>query len=258
MVGVIADTLDMLAALIDRAIVDAGVAAPETALATTALGAMLGGPVASVGNRQRAARRHRLITVMHDELMATGRVSSLQDEERVKRDLYAKDILAARVKPDVDNVFPFVRKPSVASPDVDDAETSGELIVLHRVRMKTETPRPAPRHVEPEPIRRRADLARALAQESADDAAVSPVMATVLPSRAAVTAGSAAAHAATATERPPANAAAALGHAAAASLLAPSGSKKPSFRDRRAATSVEPPLAVEHDVADVRASVRRT
>ena len=154
MAGVIADATQMLAAIFDRAIADAGTEASQVPLVGASLTAALGLPLAAMANARRTRTSLRQIVLMFDELVATGRVTKhLPDEERAKRDLYAKEILGARVKSNVDNVFPFVPNSKVSTPATvpaaeGDEDTGGEVIVLTRNRVKMEPVRPAPRRVE--------------------------------------------------------------------------------------------------------------
>jgi len=231
MAGVIGSMTALLAAILDRAIEDAKVKPVDLSLTRHSLHAAFGWPLTAVSNGVRARDARRLIAVMHDELMATGHVTSLPDEVRAKRDLYAKEVTANRAKRDVDNVFPFeprraavknadkaaTRAATGPAVDAGDDDRLGELIPIGRARMKMEPPRPAPPRVEAEPPRRRADVTRQLEQDARNEASATL---DVVAKPAA-------------TSNVASHAAAAVGHAAAASLLAPSGLSVPSFRDRR-------------------------
>ncbi|HEX5957420.1 MAG TPA: DUF4332 domain-containing protein [Hyphomicrobiaceae bacterium] len=97
------------AAVLDRAIAEAGAPAPATGLATTSLLAVLQAPVRMLGNRRADARERRAVEAIYDELQATGTVERhLPEEERVVREHYAREVLARRgPAPQVSQVFPF-------------------------------------------------------------------------------------------------------------------------------------------------------
>ncbi len=83
------------AALLSRAIAEAGVRPPQTGLALAAARALLNIPRNKMLARSENAAERRLIEAMYDELKATGRVEkSLPEDERVVREMYDRDVLA--------------------------------------------------------------------------------------------------------------------------------------------------------------------
>ncbi len=98
-----------LAAVLDRAIAEARVHAPETGLAAATLLAALQAPARMAANRRANARERRAVETIYDELQATGTVERhLPEEERRVRDRYAAEVLARRAPPpEASRVFPF-------------------------------------------------------------------------------------------------------------------------------------------------------
>jgi Zinc dependent phospholipase C/Domain of unknown function (DUF4332) len=240
MAAVLDAQIQLLAAIFERAITDAGVTPPRVSLGRATSRALWDWPLAFVTRRRRLSLARQRLAAMADELHDTGRVAaSLPEEERAKRDLYAKEIVAKRPPLVVDNVFPFqARRPAVpatgsstasplrpvtqnASPDrVPDDEESAEIIVLARHRATVDAPRPAPRYVKADPVRRRADIERAA---TADAPAADAVLPAPQPAGRTAPVG--------------------IGHAAAAMLLPASPGGISNFRDRR-------PVAAAHTTAD--------
>jgi Zinc dependent phospholipase C len=220
MAAVIEDQTGLLAAIYDRAIRDAQIPAPHVSLLSAAGRAVGQWPIASLKRRRRVVLAQRCLGVMVDEVRAIGVVAAtLREEERVKRDLYLKEVVAKRAPANVDNVFPFdARRPAAAArPDLsrqeeprDGDDEGGEVIVLARRRAAIDVPRPAPRWVKAEPVRRRADIQRAADVEAVREEATP---APVVRSAPAAPAG--------------------IGHAAAAMLLPGSPGGLSNFRDRR-------------------------
>ncbi len=230
MAAVFVAQTELLAAIFDRAILDAGIAPPQVSLGRAARRALWDWPLAAVKHRRSARLARRQVAAMADEVRASGRVAAtLTEEERVKRDLFASEVVAKRPPLVVDNVFPFqARRPAVPAtglttasparpvvshgpPDVTgDDDESGEIIVLARHRATVDAPRPAPRYIKAEPVRRRADIERAVAAEAT---AASAVPSAPQP----------------ADRTPPVG----IGHAAAAMLLPASPGGISNFRDRR-------------------------
>ena len=237
MAEAIARATALFAAVLDRVISDAAVSAPSVSLTATALRASLGLPLASLARfGQRRARRVE-IAAIYDELMSTGHVvTHLAEEFRVKRELYDKEIAAKRPRVSVDNVFPFEprRRADTPAADSHSEETSADIVTLRRQRIAVEPPRPAPPHVEAEPIRRRADVLNQIILEDAAQAV--PAFAPAASAPAAVARSSEAAAVSSARVARAAVDAniAALGHAAAASLV-PTGGAAASFREKRSA-----------------------
>ncbi|MFZ1102856.1 MAG: zinc dependent phospholipase C family protein, partial [Hyphomicrobiaceae bacterium] len=85
------------AAVLDRAVAEARVHAPETGLAAATLLAALQAPARMAANRSANAREWRAVEAIYDELAATGTVERhLPEEERRVRDRYATEVLAQR------------------------------------------------------------------------------------------------------------------------------------------------------------------
>jgi hypothetical protein len=97
------------AAVLDRAIAEARVHAPETGLAVATLLAALQAPARMAANRRTNARERRAVEAIYDELQATGTVEHhLPEEERRVRDRYAAEVLALRAPaPEASQAFPF-------------------------------------------------------------------------------------------------------------------------------------------------------
>jgi hypothetical protein len=227
LVKVIAAQQATVAAVVARAIREAGVGAPQVALTATCIRAFFGWSINSVAKlrRQRCARA--TLALMRDEVRRTGHASaSLPDEERAKRDLFANDLQGAAAGASGTNVVLFGTKPQDGNGrPVGDDEMAGEVIVLQRRRMAQESPRPAPRRVEAGPLRRRREgVGDALAEVAVNEAPHAAPAVTVKLAAAAAVPRSATSHDAVG-----------LAHAAAASLLMFDAAGVPGFRDRRAA-----------------------
>jgi hypothetical protein len=97
------------AAVLGRAIAEARVQPPDVRLAAATVLATLRAPGKAVGRRVAETRERRLIERIYDELQATGTVEwNLPEEERLVRDLYAREVLARRPPaPGIAEVFPF-------------------------------------------------------------------------------------------------------------------------------------------------------
>ena len=224
MSDVIANATALVAALIGRAIAEAGVAPPRAGLLGVGAGAWLAQPFAAVAQWRRNRTMRRTVRRMAKEHAKTGRVETqLQDEERVKRDAFAKDRMtrpAAEIVPAAGgNVVSF--EPRAAAARNVDTET-GEVIDLARQRVAIEAPRPAPRHIAAEPARRQPDaaaLSTFVARPTVAPAGTGTEITAEAMPRATVTA----------TAVP----AGALGHAAAATLAPALGGGLSNFRDRR-------------------------
>jgi hypothetical protein len=97
------------AAVLDRAIAESRVFAPEIRLGAATLLAVLQTPARALARRDADARERRLVERIYDELQASGTVEThLPEEERAVRDLFAREVLARRApSPPVAEVFPF-------------------------------------------------------------------------------------------------------------------------------------------------------
>ncbi len=85
------------AAVLDRAFEETGVAPPEVDLALDTVMAAIKIPAKTLAKRLADAEDRRIVTAMYDELVTTGRVeNTLPEDDRVVRDLYAKEIEAPR------------------------------------------------------------------------------------------------------------------------------------------------------------------
>ena len=108
------------AAVLDRALEEANVHAPEVSLTGPMLLAAAGVPFNMLGRRIADAQERRLIEAMYDELQATGTVQqNLPEDDRAVRDLHAAEVLAKLPPaPAVSKVFPFKpREPVVTRID---------------------------------------------------------------------------------------------------------------------------------------------
>jgi hypothetical protein len=97
------------AAVLDRAIAEARVFAPEIRLAGATLLAMAQAPAKALARHAARAGERRRVERIYDELQASGTVEThLPEDERVVRDLYAREVLARRAPaPQAAQVFPF-------------------------------------------------------------------------------------------------------------------------------------------------------
>jgi hypothetical protein len=97
------------AAVLDRAIGEANVHAPNVSLAGATLAAVGQVPFKLIARRIADKGERRLVERMYDELLATGTVEeNLSQDERMVRDLHAEEVLAKRPpQPPVSKVFPF-------------------------------------------------------------------------------------------------------------------------------------------------------
>ena len=97
------------AGVLDRAIAEARVFAPEVRLPAATLLAAVQAPARAFANAVRNADERRAVERVYDELQATGTVEkNLREDERVVRDLYAREVLARRAPaPEASQVFPF-------------------------------------------------------------------------------------------------------------------------------------------------------
>jgi predicted flap endonuclease-1-like 5' DNA nuclease len=103
------------AAVLDRAIEEANVHAPDVSLGAATLSAVSQVPFKLIARRIASAEERRLIERMYDELLATGTVEkNLSEDDRTVRDLFAQEVAAQRPPlPEVSKVFPFKpREPS--------------------------------------------------------------------------------------------------------------------------------------------------
>ncbi len=97
------------AAVLDRAIAEARVFAPEIRLGAATLLAAVQAPAKALARGVANARERRAVEAIYDELQATGTVEThLPEEERLVRDLYAREVVARRApSPQAAEVFPF-------------------------------------------------------------------------------------------------------------------------------------------------------
>lgn len=84
--------------LMDRAIEESGVAAPEVTLTLETFLATLKIPSKWIEKKLSNAEDRKLVQAMYDELKATGRVdATLPEDDRVIRDLHASEVLAPKL-----------------------------------------------------------------------------------------------------------------------------------------------------------------
>lgn len=88
---------DGFARVLERAIVESGATPPHVTLSLDTVIATLKIPLKWVQKKLSDAEDRRIVEAMYDELMETGRVErTLPDDDRIVRDLHAKDVVAAR------------------------------------------------------------------------------------------------------------------------------------------------------------------
>jgi predicted flap endonuclease-1-like 5' DNA nuclease len=84
--------------ILDRAIVEAGVAAPVVGLTLETFLATLKIPSKMLAKRLSNAEDRKIVQAMYDELKATGRVdATLTEDDRTIRDLHAAEVLAPKL-----------------------------------------------------------------------------------------------------------------------------------------------------------------
>ncbi len=86
--------------ILDRAVAESGVAAPDVNLSLDTVLATLKIPAKWIEKKLTNAEDRRIVQAMYDELQATGRVEhSLPEDDRIIRDLHKREVLdAARAK----------------------------------------------------------------------------------------------------------------------------------------------------------------
>ncbi len=132
---IIARQLDRAAALqafvLDQAIIESGVSAPEVALGLDTLLAMIKIPARMWAKRLENTEDRRLVERMYDELKQTGTVEKhLPEDDRAVRAAFASEVLAKRTP--VDAAKTFASLPPQAAPQM-----------VSRAP-RTDAPRPAP------------------------------------------------------------------------------------------------------------------
>ena len=141
------------AAVLDRAIAEANVHAPDVGLTAATLLAALQVPAKVLMRRIANAEERRTIERIYDELLATGTVErNLSEDDRVVRALHAEEVLVNRAPPqEVSRVFPFRPRERVvtrvdqlkSARQQDDSQISADIIPL---RAPSPAPAPEPRH----------------------------------------------------------------------------------------------------------------
>lgn len=95
--GLVVHAAAAFAAVLDRAFVDCGREPPEVDLALDTILAAVKIPAKVLAKRLADAEDRKIVTAMYDELTTTGRVdATLPEDDRVVRDLYAKEVEAPR------------------------------------------------------------------------------------------------------------------------------------------------------------------
>jgi predicted flap endonuclease-1-like 5' DNA nuclease len=163
------------ARVLDAAITEAGVAAPDVALTAQTFLAMTQIPQKFIEKRLTNAEDRKLVQAIYDELKATGRVDhALPEDDRAFRDLHREEVLAPKLAqrsearaarlPDGDAVSarqtpPAIATPKSAEPQAMPDTTALELAVAksaHIAHEVSEHP-PALPHARPIPARQAAD-----------------------------------------------------------------------------------------------------
>jgi hypothetical protein len=149
--------------ILDRAITEAAVEPPEVSLTAETVLAALKVPAKWITKKITDVEMRRQVQAMYDELMTTGRVeATLPEDDRVVRDLHAKEVLAPRAAAmaaeRAKRLAPVVAvkaaKPSAAARPAavagvrapDAAAAKGELVGAERA---AEQPAPLPAAVRP-------------------------------------------------------------------------------------------------------------
>jgi Domain of unknown function (DUF4332) len=130
-------------AVLDRAIEEANVHAPNVPLAGATLAAIGQMPIKLIARRIADKGERRQVERMYDELLATGTVeTNLSEDDRMVRDLHAAEVLAKRApQPAASQVFPFKlpEQPvaravqQVAGGDIAQASTGANVVPIRAV-----------------------------------------------------------------------------------------------------------------------------
>lgn len=124
----------VFATVLERAIMESKASPPDVSLTLDMILATLKIPVTKLLKKLANAEERRLVERMYDELKATGTVEvNLPEDDRMVRDLHAKDVLGKQAKPNLDNRFPEKGRRKTA-------ETEGE----RKERLKRIGPRSIP------------------------------------------------------------------------------------------------------------------
>ena len=118
--GIVAELLmyaaDGFGHILDRAIAEAGIAAPEVSLTLESVIATLNIPAKWIEKKLTNAGDRAIVQAMYDELKATGKVEhSLPEDDRVIRDLHKREVLERAQEVQLD-------KRAVRVPDGDPAD----------------------------------------------------------------------------------------------------------------------------------------
>ncbi len=127
--GIVAELLmyaaDGFGHILDRAIAEAGIAAPEVSLTLESVIATLNIPAKWIEKKLTNAEDRRIVQAIYDELQATGKVEhSLPEDDRVIRDLHKREVLERAQEVQLD-------KRAVRVPDGDPAEARKVRRVAH-------------------------------------------------------------------------------------------------------------------------------
>jgi hypothetical protein len=105
------------AAVLDRAIAESNVHAPNMGVTLHTLVAAVQIPAKMLAKRLTNAEERRAVEAIYDELLATGTVEkNLSEDDRVVREAYAREVLAKQApKPEASKVFPFKPREQVVT-----------------------------------------------------------------------------------------------------------------------------------------------
>ncbi len=105
------------AAVLDRAIAESNVHAPDMGVTLHTLVAAVQIPAKMLAKRLTNAEERRAVEAIYDELLATGTVEkNLSEDDRVVREAYAREVLAKQApKPEASKVFPFKPREQVVT-----------------------------------------------------------------------------------------------------------------------------------------------
>ena len=145
------------AVVLDRAITDANVSAPEVPLAAATVAAMAQAPFKMIARRIANTEERRTIERMYDELLATGTVEkTLSEDDRTVRALHAQEVVASRpAPPEASKVFPFKpRDPTTELPRPPVKRTGAKASATSNVvplRATPSAPKPPPLAAKAQP-----------------------------------------------------------------------------------------------------------
>ncbi len=140
------------AAVLDRAIAESNVHAPDIGVTLHTLVAAVQIPAKALAKRLTNAEERRAVEAIYDELLATGTVEkNLSEDDRAVREAYAREVLAKQAaKPEPSKVFPFKPREQVVTRVEKERIARGPIRTpAEIIPIRAEQPAPAAASVEP-------------------------------------------------------------------------------------------------------------